>query len=116
MLAIFFWAQLIHLYHVLPFQIGIYYQDEIQFYTNLLDIMFSWVMREVAVGGDTDVWQWLLAYSYLLGSINYLGAEQAMCSVFFSMICFSYRETFAYANYSFSGEAAFRMYRQVDLL
>ena len=47
-----------------------------------------------------------------MASINYLGAEQALCGVFHSLVCFSHRETFRYANYSFSGEAAFRLYRQ----
>ena len=77
-----------------------------------MDTMFSWVLQEAALGEQDAGWKWMLAYTYLLGSINYLGAEQALCSVFFSMICFSYWETFAYANYSYSGEAAFRMYSQ----
>ena len=47
-----------------------------------------------------------------MASINYLGAEQALCGVFHSVVCFSHRDTFRYANYSFSGEAAFRLYRQ----
>ena len=99
----------------LSYQIGVYYQDEVAFYTNLIDVVFSWVLEDTSLGSQDEGWKWLLAYSYLLGSINYLGAEQSMCSVFFSVICFSYRETFAYANYSYSGEAAFRMYRQVGI-
>ena len=93
-------------------KVGNYYQDEILFYTNIIDVLFGWLTREVEMFGDTTVWRWLLAYTYLMGSINYLGAEQALCSVYFSMVCFSHRETFYYSNYSFAGEAAFRMYRQ----
>ncbi len=93
-------------------KVGNYFQDEIQFYTNLLDVLGGWLTREVALFGEDHIWKWLLSYTYLMGSINYLGAEQALCSVFFSIICFSHRETFYYANYSFSGEAVFRLYRQ----
>ncbi len=94
-------------------KVGNYFQDEILFYTNLIDVIISWLMRELSTLGEMDdIWNWLLSYTYLMGSINYLGAEQALCSVFFSIICFSHRETFYYANYSFSGEAVFRLYRQ----
>ena len=75
-------------------------------------MIFGWLTREVEIFGGDDLWRWLLSYTYLMGSINYVGAEQSLCSVFFSIICFSHRETFYYANYSFSGEAAFRLYRQ----
>ena len=93
-------------------KVGNYFQDEVQFYTNIIDVIFGWLMREVSVLGEDDLWRWLLSYTYLMGSINYIGAEQSLCSVFFSIICFSHRETFYYANYSFSGEAVFRLYRQ----
>lgn len=53
----------------------------------------------------------LQAYGYLVATISYLGAEQALCSVFHSFVCFSHRETFYYANFSFAGEAVFRLYR-----
>lgn len=97
---------------VWPLQVGNYFQDEVQFYTNILDVIFGWLTREVAIFSEDDLWRWLLSYTYLMGSINYIGAEQSLCSVFYSIICFSHRETFAYANYTFSGEAVFRLYRQ----
>ncbi len=93
-------------------KVGNYYQDELQFYTNIIDVFFGWLSREVEMFGESSIWRWLLAYTYLMGSINYLGAEQTLCSVYYSMVCFSHRETFNYANYSFGGETAFRMYRQ----
>ena len=93
-------------------KVGNYFWDELQFYTNIIDVLFGWLNRELDIFGETEIWGWLLAYSYLMGSINYLGAEQALCSAFYSIICFSHRETFYYANFSFSGEAVFRVYRQ----
>ena len=93
-------------------KIGTYFWDEVQYYTDIIDVLFGWVTRDVNLYNDESLWRWLLAYSYLMGSINYLGSEQALCSVFFSIICFSHKETFYYANASFSGETAFRMYRQ----
>ena len=98
--------------HRVMVKVGNNFQDELQFYTNVIDVLFGWITREVELFGENDIWRWLVAYTYLMGSINYLGAEQALCSVFFSVICFSHRETFYYANYSFSGEATFRLYRQ----
>ena len=98
--------------HRSTIKIGMYFWDEIQYYTNIIDTLFGWVTRDVDLKNDSSLWRWLMAYSYLLGSINHLGTEQALCSVFFSIICFSHKETFYYANASFSGEAAFRMYRQ----
>ncbi|KAI0224551.1 hypothetical protein LSAT2_024440 [Lamellibrachia satsuma] len=90
---------------------GDYFWKELDFYTNIIDTLFGWLVRRV--GPDDDrLWRWLVAYSYLMASINYMGAEQALCGVFHSLVCFSHRETFRYANYSFSGEAAFRLYRQ----
>jgi len=53
----------------------------------------------------------LQAYGYLIAAVSYIGAEQALCSVFHSFVCFSHRETFYYANFSFAGEAVFRLYR-----
>ena len=93
-------------------KVGNYFWDELQFYTNIIDVIFGWLNRELGIFSGSDVWKWLLAYSYLMGGINYLGAEQALCSAFYSIICFSHRETFFYANFSFSGEAVFRLYRQ----
>ena len=60
----------------------------------------------------TGLWGLLHSYGYLMGAIGYLGAEQSLCSVFHSVVCFSHRETFYYANFSFSAEALFRLYRQ----
>lgn len=98
--------------HRSPVKTGGNVWDEVQFYTDLLDALYGWLTRHADFTGEAELWKWLVAYSYLLGSINYLGAEQALCSVFYSLICFSHRETFYYANLSFSGEAVFRLYRQ----
>ena len=38
--------------------------------------------------------------------------SRPLCSVFHSVVCLSHRETFYYANFSFSAEALFRLYRQ----
>ncbi|ESO10871.1 hypothetical protein HELRODRAFT_167383 [Helobdella robusta] len=54
---------------------------------------------------------WLTAYSHLMNSVYYLGAEQALCNVFNSVICFTRVESLKFANYSFAGEAVFRSYR-----
>lgn len=60
---------------------------------------------------DTRLTGLLQAYGYLMAAVSYIGAEQALCSVFHSFVCFSHRETFYYANFSFAGEAVFRLYR-----
>ena len=86
--------------------------DEVQFYTDVIDVVYGWLHKKTYYLGDGMLWKWVTAYDALMGSINYLGAEQALCSVFHSIICFTHRQTYFYANYSFSGEAAFRMYRQ----
>jgi len=46
-----------------------------------------------------------------MATTNSLGAEQALCRAFHSVVCFSRRETLAYANYSFAAETLFRLYR-----
>ena len=56
--------------------------------------------------------QWLRSYYYLVASVNWLGAEQALCTAFHSLVCFSHRETFYYAEVAFSGEAIYRLYRK----
>jgi len=103
--------------------------DEVQFYTDVIDEMLGWLNREVAAesnpavrggappkaqvsSGSPALWGLLQSYGYLMGAISYLGAEQTLCTVFHSIICFSHRETFYYANFSFAGEALFRLYRQ----
>jgi len=63
------------------------------------------------VASDARLTGLLQAYGYLVAAVSYLGAEQALCSVFHSFVCFSHRETFYYANFSFAGEAVFRLYR-----
>ena len=63
------------------------------------------------VATDARLTGLLQAYGYLVAAISYVGAEQALCSVFHSFVCFSHRETFYYANFSFAGEAVFRLYR-----
>lgn len=90
-----------------------YFWDEVQFYSDIIDTMLGWLSREIgACSRHGHLFGLLHSYSYLMGAVAYLGAEQALCAVFHSVICFSHRETFYYANYSFSGEAIFRLYRQ----
>lgn len=90
-----------------------YFWDEVQFYSDIIDTMLGWLSREIgACSRNGHLFGLLHSYSYLMGAVAYLGAEQALCAVFHSVICFSHRETFYYANYSFSGEAIFRLYRQ----
>lgn len=86
--------------------------DEVQFYTDVIDALLGWLNSEITRYRRGDLLRWLVAYSYLMGSLNYLGAEQALCHSFHSIVCFSHRETFFYANFSFAGEAVFRLYRQ----
>lgn len=94
-------------------RIGNYFWDEVQYYTNIIDIAYGWLNRgSKGANSMSELWKWLMAYGYLMGSLNYLGAEQALCGVFNSVICFSHRETFYYANYSFAGEAIYRQFRQ----
>jgi len=104
-------------------QIGAYFWEEVQFYTNIIDSLLGWLNRELMSyrphldhrqdNGQAGVGlsQWLVAYSYLMGSLNYVGGEQAMCAAFHSVVCFSHRETFYYANFTFSAEAVYRLYR-----
>ncbi|ELU05106.1 hypothetical protein CAPTEDRAFT_216159 [Capitella teleta] len=95
-------------------KVGNYFWDEVQYYTNIVDIVYGWLSRSQRTGGhsQSELWRWLTTYGYLMSSLNYLGAEQTLCSVYNAVICFSHRETFYYANYSFAGEAAFRIFRQ----
>jgi len=106
--------------HRASVQPGVYFWDEIQFYADIIDAFLGWLNRDVGGGecGGRGVDHQhplpglLQSYSYLMGAIGYIGAEQALCAVFSAIVCFSHRETFYYANYSFSGEAVFRLYRQ----
>lgn len=97
-------------------KVGNYFWDEIQFYTDIIDILLGWLNRFIGDGSSAasgpHIWQLINSHGYLMGAISYLGAEQALCTVFHSIICFSHKETFYYANFSFTGEALFRLYRQ----
>jgi hypothetical protein len=94
-------------------ELGNSFWDEVQYYTNIVDVVYGWLTRCQQTGpGQSELWRWLTTYGYLMGTLNYLGAEQALCSVYNAVICFSHRETFYYANFSFAAEATFRMYRQ----
>jgi len=73
-------------------------------------VPFTAANTDLAVS-DARLMGLLQAYGYLIASVSYIGAEQALCSVFHSFVCFSHRETFYYANFSFAGEAVFRLYR-----
>ena len=104
--------------------------EELDFFTKAVEAMLSWMIR-LSLGSFTQeeigmeniykwirhvnlqsqVPRWLISHSYLLASLNYLGAEQALCNAFNSVVCFSRAESFAYANISFSGEAMFHMFR-----
>jgi len=106
---------------------------QVQFYADVIDVMIGWLDRSFIsssltsphagallpftdltvnlAASDARLTGLLQAYGYLVAAISYLGAEQALCSVFHSFVCFSHRETFYYANFSFAGEAVFRLYR-----
>lgn len=105
-------------HHRLDVKHGAYFWDEIQYYTDIIDVLLGWFNRASDELPDTDlnsqrrIWQLMNAYGYLLGAVSYLGAEQALCTVFHAIVCFSHRETFYYANFSFAGEALYRLYRQ----
>ena len=87
--------------------------EELQFYTDVIDAMLGWLNDEIQSFDEfSDISRWLIAYSYLMGSLNYIGAEQTLCGAFFSVVCFSHKETYYFANFSFAGEATFRLYRQ----
>lgn len=104
--------------------------EELDFFTKAVEAMLGWMIRLSLESGardeigieDTYKWlshiylqseipRWLISHSYLIASLNYLGAEQALCNAFNSVVCFSRAESFAYANISFSGEAMFHMFR-----
>ncbi|ESO01102.1 hypothetical protein HELRODRAFT_175131 [Helobdella robusta] len=119
-----------------------YFCDEIHFYTDLIDVILTWVNRGESPlpldsitgsvisfiplmfgapqGHDSSLTRerWssvrylLQSHSYLLSSLNYIGAEQSLCRAYHSLVCLTRRETLYYANFSFAGEAFFRMYRQ----
>lgn len=106
--------------------VGSYFYDEIQFFSDAIDVFIGWLQRSSSLSiepeqhRDTwrpvyesrDIWRWLPSFGYLMASINMLGAEQALCGAFHSLVCFSHRETFYYANFAFAGEATFALYRQ----
>jgi len=46
-----------------------------------------------------------------MAATNSLGAEQTLCRAFHSVVCFNRAETLAYANFSFTGETLYRLYR-----
>lgn len=109
-------------HHRLDVKHGGYFWDEIQYYTDIIDVLLGWFNRgsdalpETGLTSQTyhrrRIWQLMNTYGYLLGAVSYLGAEQALCTVFHAIVCFSHRETFYYANFSFAGEALYRLYRQ----
>ena len=103
---------------------------QVQFYADVIDVITGWLDRSLGStwtsrhiaflpftastadhAVDTRLMGLLQAYGYLIAAISYIGAEQALCSVFHSFVCFSHRETFYYTNFSFAGEAVFRLYR-----
>lgn len=108
---------------------------KVQFYADLIDVILGWLDRDIAsrtsslrtaaatttgssgmtlnsrIGNGGRLNGFLQTYGYLMAAVSYIGAEQALCSVFHSVVCFSHRETFYYANYSFAGESLFRLYR-----
>ena len=86
--------------------------EDLQFYTNVIDALLGWLNNEIQLYNGGHASQWLLTYSYLMGSLNQLGAEQALCGAFHSVVCLSRREIFYHANVSFAAEATFRLYRQ----
>ena len=110
---------------------GLYFWDEIQFYSDIIENFLLWLNYEVdeclssfyytenrlimLVSQPTSsslITKALKSFSYLVYSLAYLGAEQSLCICFHSLICFSHKETFHYANVTFSAEIMFRTYTQ----
>lgn len=86
-------------------RIGQNFIDDIQFYTNVIESTIDWLKT------DSDG-QWMTIYGHLLNSANFLTGEQSLCNAFNSLVCFSHRERLFYVNYTFTGEATFRLYRR----
>lgn len=96
-------------------QADTYFWDEIQYYTDIIDAFHRWLTRDLTLiagpdEADLQLWRWIEVHHQLLTALNYLGAEQALCGVYKAVVCFSHLETFFYANFSFSGEAAFKFF------
>lgn len=110
---------------------GLYFWDEIQFYADIIENFLLWLNYEIdeclnsfhGTGHHYIVFfshtpssslmtSALKSFSYLVNSLAYLGAEQSLCICFHSLICFSHKETFYYANLTFSAEVMFRTYIQ----
>ncbi|ELU05108.1 hypothetical protein CAPTEDRAFT_216161 [Capitella teleta] len=90
-----------------------YFWDEIPFYTDVIETLHLWLSREpsLALAGP-ELWRWAVSLAQLMSCLNFLGVQESLCGVYRSIVCFSHRETFIFANYSFSGEAAFEIYNQ----
>ena len=91
-------------------QRGANLQDQLTFYTDVIHVLCHWFVRHSRQWSETSLFPYLATYGYLLHSINYLGGQQALCSAYYSVICFSHKQTFLFANYSFSGEAFYKEY------
>ena len=89
------------------------FMDELQFYTDVIGDIVAGVASYSPRLSQGNLEKWMSAYYQLMGAANYLGVEQTLCSILYSIICFSHQETFYYANLTYSAEAAFSGYRQI---
>ena len=89
------------------------FMNDLQFYTDVIYDLTAGVGLNSPHLKRGNLWKWMTAYHRLMVTVNYLGVEQTLCSVLYSIICFSHRETFYYANLTYSAEAAFRDYQHV---
>ena len=108
---------------------GLYFWDEIQFYADIIENVLLWLDYEIdeclrsfqdtsnhyllflsPLSLSSMMNKALKSFNYLVNSLAYLGAEQSLCICFHSLICFSHKETFYYANLTFSAEMMFRTY------
>lgn len=106
---------------------GSYFWDEIRFYADIIEVFLIWLNQEAQLCSksasftsdasqsdsslEATLFGVLNSFLLLMTSLAYLGAEQSMCLAFHAVACFSHKETFHYANFTFGAEAIFRSYR-----
>ena len=81
----------------------------------MIEIVTNWLTKQCATTSNCHDFHWnqlTTTFDYLLNSVNFVTGEEALCNVFNALSCFSHLEKLTYVNYSFSGEAAFRLYRK----
>lgn len=100
--------------HRSDFKVGQNFIDDMQFYTDVIEMAVDWLNTDCTscVGVSDSSSQWMTIYGHFLNSVNFLTGEQSLCNAFSSLVCFSNRERLFYVNFTFSGEATFRLYRR----